>query len=107
MDLWWCLEYLSEPKSKLRLPRVTTRLDRSLNQSPQGGLENIDYTSCNGPRVNSCKIRNKYLIRHVLGEQNGGSTDMLIIADDFNLAANFCNIWFETCHFFHIHIECT
>ena len=43
----------------------------------------------------------------MLGEQNGGSTDMLIIADDFNLAANFCHIWFETCHSFHIHIECT
>ena len=82
-------------------------LDKSLNQSPQGGLENIDYTSSNGPLGNCCKIRNKFLIGHVLGGQNGESIDMLIIADDFNIAANFCHIWFETCHCFHIHIECT
>ena len=47
-----CLKYLSEPKSKLRLPRVTTGLDKSLNQSSQGGLENIDYTNSNGPPGN-------------------------------------------------------
>ena len=30
---------LSGPKSKLVLPRVTTGLDKSLNQSPKGGLK--------------------------------------------------------------------
>ena len=34
---------------KLELPRVIMELDKSLNQSPQGGLEKIDYTSSNGP----------------------------------------------------------
>ena len=48
-------------------------LGKSLNQSPQGGLEEIDYTSSNGPPGNCCKVLNKYLIGHVLGEQNGGS----------------------------------
>ena len=74
MGLRWCQEYLIESKSKLRLPRVTTGLDRSLNQSPQGGLENIDYTSSNALPGNCCKIQNKYLKGHVLGGQNGGST---------------------------------
>ena len=60
------LECLSEPKSKLGLLRVTTGLDKSLNQSPQCGLENIDYTSSNGPPGNCCKVLNKYLIEHVL-----------------------------------------
>ena len=68
------LRCLSEPKSKLRLPRVTMGLDNSLNQSPQGGLEKIGYTSSNGLSRNCCKVPNKYLIGHVLGEQNGGST---------------------------------
>ena len=77
MGLMWCLMgqvYLNGPKSKLGLPRVTMELDKSLNQSPQGGLEKIGYTSGNGPLGNCCKIRNKYLIGHVLGRQNGGST---------------------------------
>ena len=74
MGLRWCQEYLIESKSKLRLPRVTTGLDRSLNQSRQGGLENIDYTSSNALPENCCKIQNKYLIGHVLRGQNGGST---------------------------------
>ena len=58
---------LSKPKSKLGLLRVTMRLDKSLNQSPQGGLEKIGYTSSNGPPENCCKVSNKYLIGHVLG----------------------------------------
>ena len=47
---------LNLPKSKLRLPRVTMELDKSLNQSPQGGLEKIGYTSNNEPPGNYCKI---------------------------------------------------
>ena len=54
-------------------------LGKSLNQSPQGGLEKIGYTSSNGPLGNCCKVLNKYLIWHVLGRQNGGSTHMLIL----------------------------
>ena len=69
------LRCLSEPKSKLGLPRVTMELDKSLNQSPQGGSEKIGYTSCNGPSGNCYKVSNKYLIGHVLGGQNGGSTN--------------------------------
>ena len=68
---------LSEPKSKLELLRVTMELDKSLNQSPQGGLEKISYTSSNGPSRNCCKVSNKCLIGHVLGRQNGGSTPTL------------------------------
>ena len=68
------LKCLSEHKSKLGLPRVTTGLDKSLNQSPQGGLEKIGYMSSNGPPRNCYKVPNKYLIGHVLGGQNGGST---------------------------------
>ena len=68
------LRCLSGPKSKLGLPRVTMRLDKSLNQSPQGGLEKIGHTSSNGPSRNCCKVSDKYLIGHVLGGQNGGST---------------------------------
>ena len=59
VDLGWCLMgqvYLSGPKSKLGLPRVTMGLDKSFNQSPQGGLEKIGYTSSNGPLVNCCKV---------------------------------------------------
>ena len=52
-------------------------LYKSLNQSPQGGLEKISYTSSNRPSGNCCKIPNKYLIRHVLGGQNGGFTFIL------------------------------
>ena len=65
---------LSGPKSKLGLLRVTIELDKSLNQSLQGGLENIGYTSSDGPPGYCCKILNKYLIGYVLGGQNGGST---------------------------------
>ena len=74
MGLRWCQEYLSEPKSKLRMPRVKTGLDRSLNQSPLSDLENIDYTSSNGPPENCCKVLNEHTIGHVLVGQNGGST---------------------------------
>ena len=49
-------------------------LGKSLNQSLQGGLEKIGYTSSNRPLGNCCKIRDKYLIGHVLGGQNEGST---------------------------------
>ena len=49
-------------------------LGKSLNQSPQGGLEKIGYTSSNRPPENCYKIRDKYLIEHVLRGQNGGST---------------------------------
>ena len=65
---------LSEPKSKLGLPRVTMGLNKSLNQSLQGGLEKIGYTSSNGSPGNCCKVRNKHIIGHVLGGQNGGCT---------------------------------
>ena len=68
---------LSGPKSKLGLPSVTMELDKSLNQSPQGGLEKIGYMSSNGPPGNCYKVPNKYLIGHVLGGQNGGSTHTL------------------------------
>ena len=68
---------LSGPKSKLGLPRVTMELDKSINQSSQGGFEKISYTSSNGPLGNCCKVPNKYLIGHVLGGQNGGSTHIL------------------------------
>ena len=65
---------LNGPKSKLGLPRVTMELDKSLNQSPQGGLEKIGYTRSNGPLGDCCKIRDKYLIGHVIRGQNRGST---------------------------------
>ena len=58
---------LSDPNSKLGLPRVTMGLNESLNQSPYGGLEKLGYVSSDGPPSNCCKIRNKYLIGHVLG----------------------------------------
>ena len=70
MGLW----FPNGLKSKLGLPRVTMELNKSLNQSPQGGLEKIGYTSSNGPSGNCCKIWNKYLIGHVLRGQNGGFT---------------------------------
>ena len=49
-------------------------LDKSLNQSPQGDLKKIGYTSSNRPSGNCHKVSNKYLIGHVIGGQNGGST---------------------------------
>ena len=61
------LRWLSEPKSKLGLPRVTMGLNEPLNQSPRGGLEKIGYASSNEPPRNCCK-------GHVLRGQNGGST---------------------------------
>ena len=66
---------LSGPKSKLGLPSVIMELDKSLNQSPYGGLEKIGYMSRDGLPGNCCKVHNKYLIRHVLRGQNEGSTD--------------------------------
>ena len=71
------LKRKEKPKSKLGLLRVTMRLDKSLNQSPQGGLKiyiYIGYTSSIKPLGNCCKVPNKYLIGYVLGGQNGGST---------------------------------
>ena len=62
-------------KSKLGPPRVIIELDKSLNHSPQGGLEKIGYMSSNGPPRNCCKIWDKYLIRHVPRWQNVGSTE--------------------------------
>ena len=44
--------WLSEPKSKLGLPRVIMGLNEPLNQSLQGGLEKIGYASSNGPPRN-------------------------------------------------------
>ena len=61
-------------KSKIGLPSVTIELDKSLNQSPHGDLEKRGYTSSNGPPKNCCKVLSKYLIGHVLGGENGGST---------------------------------
>ena len=46
---------LSGPKSKLRLPRVTTGLDKSLNQSLQGGSKNVSSMSSYGPPRNYCE----------------------------------------------------
>ena len=57
-------------KSKLGPPRDIIELDKSLNHSPQGGLEKIGYASINGPSENCCK-------GHVLGGQNEGSTIVL------------------------------
>ena len=57
-------------------------LNKSLNQSPQSGLENIGYTSSNGLLENCCKVRNKYLIGPVLGRQNGGSTNKPLFGSD-------------------------
>ena len=68
------LKRKEKPKSKLRLPRVTMGSNESLNQSLQGSLEKIGYMSSNEPSGNCCKVPNKYLLRHVLGGQNGGST---------------------------------
>ena len=76
------LGHLSESKSKLGLPRVTMELDKSLNQSFHGDLEKIGYTSCNRPIGNCYKIQNQHLIGHVLGGQNGGSTNMLLFGRD-------------------------
>ena len=49
-------------------------LGKSLNQSPQGGLKKIGYTSSDELLWNCCKVSNEYQIGHVLGGQNGGST---------------------------------
>ena len=67
----WCP---NGPKSKLGLPKVTMGIDKSLNQSPQGGLEKIGYTSSNGSPGNFCKVLNEHTIRHVLVGKNGGPT---------------------------------
>ena len=37
----------------------------------------VSSMSSNGPLKNYCKVPNKYLIGHVLGGQNGGSTPSL------------------------------
>ena len=73
---------LNWPKSKLVLLIVTMKLDKSLNQSFHGDLEKIGYTSCNRPIGNCYKIQNQHLIGHVLGGQNGGSTNMLLFGRD-------------------------
>ena len=49
--------------------------DKPLNQNLQGDSEKISYISSNGPLGNCYKISNEHLIWHVLGEQNGGSTE--------------------------------
>ena len=67
---------LSGPKAKLGLPRAIMGSDKSLNQSLQGGLKKKGYTSNNGPPGNCYKVPNKYLIKYVLGGQNGGSTEL-------------------------------
>ena len=43
-----------KPKSKLRLPRITTGLDKSINQSLQSGSENKSGMNSNGPPRNYC-----------------------------------------------------
>ena len=94
----WCLSGPKVHKSKLGLSRVTMEFDKFLNQSPQGGLENIDYTSSKGPPRNCCKVPNKYLIGHMLGGQNGGSTKMLSsveITSVKNVSKNTNNEWNE------------
>ena len=58
---------LSEPKSKLGLPRVTIGLNELLNPGPRGGLKNIGHASSNGPPGNCYK-------GHMLGGQNKEST---------------------------------
>ena len=73
---------LSEPKSKLGLPRVTMGLTKSLNQSLQCYLEKIGYTSSNEPPGNCCKIPNEHIIGHMLIGQNGGSTNMSLFGRD-------------------------
>ena len=57
-----------------RAPKSHNGVGKSLNQNPQGGLENIGYTNSNGPSGTCCKVSNKYLIEHMLGGQNGKST---------------------------------
>ena len=47
---------LSEPKSKLGLPRVTTGLDKSLNQSLQGGSRKVSSVSSYGLPRDYCKV---------------------------------------------------
>ena len=69
-----CLSGPKVPKSKLGLPRLTMGIDKSLNQSPQGGLEKIGYMSSNGSLGNCCKVLNEHTIGHVLVGQNGRST---------------------------------
>ena len=50
------------PKSKLGLLRVTTGLDKSLNQSLRGDSKNVSSMSSYGPPRNYSKVSNKYLI---------------------------------------------
>ena len=69
---------LSEPKSKLGLPKVTMGLEKSLNQSSQGGLKKIGYTSNNEPPENCCKVPNEHIIGHVLVGKKGGSTPNMV-----------------------------
>ncbi|RVX11310.1 hypothetical protein CK203_019750 [Vitis vinifera] len=50
-------------------------LDKSLNKSPQGGLEKIGYTSSNGPPGNYWKEPNKHIIgsfNNMLQQQHMG-----------------------------------
>ena len=69
------------------------RLDKSFNQSPQGGSEKIGYTSSNRPPGNYRKVLNKYLIGHVLGGQNEGSTIALIIIHLYLFIINLRSPW--------------
>ena len=68
---------LSEPKSKLGLPRVTMGLNEPLNPSPRGGLKKIGHASSNWPPGNCCK-------GHMPGGQNEGSTDYLFVCISIN-----------------------
>ena len=60
------LKCLNGPKFKSGLPKVTIRLNESLNRSLRDDLKKIGYASINEPSGNCCK-------GHVLGGQNGGS----------------------------------
>ena len=73
-------------------------LDKSLNQSPQGGLEKIGYTSSNGPLRNCCKVPDKYLIGYVLGGQNGRSTLSLFVCS-FDFSSLGPHLRFSLCLF--------
>ena len=90
MGLKWCQEHLSEPKSKLRLPRVTMELDKSLNQTSQHGLEKIDYTSSNEPPGSYCKVLNEHIIGHVLVGQNGESIVEFFFLTYFEMDQSLC-----------------
>ena len=65
---------------------------KSLNQSPQGGLEKISYMSSNGSSRNCYKILNKNLIGHVLGRQNGRSTLKFHVSTSVSFLKWLCHL---------------